>query len=257
MANVERKMIVAGNWKMNLSLAEAVNLASAIAQIPLEDGVEVTIFPTFICLVPVAEALNGASAKLGAQDAYIEDSGAFTGEVSPSALAEICQAVLVGHSERRHVFGETDELIGLKVDAILRAAMTAYLCVGETLTEREAGKAEAVVHTQLAAGLENVAVEQLGQLVVAYEPVWAIGTGVAASSDDAQEMCRSVRAWLGNRYGDPGRAVQVLYGGSVSPDNVDELFGCADIDGGLVGGASLSADSFEALIEAANRIAAV
>ena len=254
---MNRKLIVAGNWKMNLSRAEAVELARAVAAVPAEEGVEVAVFPTFPWLVPVADALAGSDVLLGAQDCYVERSGAFTGEVSPVALAELCGAVLAGHSERRNVIGETNGLVGRKVDAILASEMVAYLCVGETLEQREAGRAEAVVFGQLAAGLGGLVPTAHNAIVVAYEPVWAIGTGVAASADDAQGMCRSVRDWLGERFGDVGRDVTVLYGGSVSPSNVEELFSQEDIDGGLVGGASLDAESFGALIAAANRLAAV
>lgn len=252
-----RKMIVAGNWKMNLSRQEAVDLARGVAGSEISDAIEVAVFPTFPWLVPVDDALAGSSVGLGAQDCFVEASGAFTGEVSPAALAEICGAVLAGHSERRHVFGESSVLVGRKVRAILDHGMTAYLCVGETLEERQADQAEAVVFEHLASGLDEVDVNELDQIVIAYEPVWAIGTGVAASADDAQAMCRSVREWLTESFGDVGRDVRVLYGGSVSPSNVEELLACEDVDGGLVGGASLDAGSFGELIAAANRLAAV
>ena len=252
-----RNLIVAGNWKMNLSRAEAVALAEGVAGKHPTDGVEVAVFPSAPWIVPVSEALSGSQVELGAQDCYVEDAGAFTGEVSPAALAEVCTAVLAGHSERRHVIGESDILVEQKVTSILRNGMTVYLCVGETLEEREAGQAETVVYRQLESGLVNVEQEALDQVVIAYEPVWAIGTGLAASADDAQAMCRRVRDWVGNRFGDDGRGVRVLYGGSCSPSNVPELFGREDVDGGLVGGASLDADTFGKLIEAANDIAAV
>ncbi len=254
---MSRRKIVAGNWKMNLSRAEAVALAQEVAQIAVSDPLDVAIFPTSPWLVPVAEALAGSSVTLGAQNCYVEDAGAFTGEVSPSALAEMCGAVLAGHSERRHIMGESNELVGRKVQSILANGMIAYLCVGETLGEREGGRAESVVYRHLETGMAHVRAQDLEHVVIAYEPVWAIGTGVAASSDDAQAMCASVRAWLGEHYGDPGLEVSVLYGGSVSPSNVDELFSRDDIDGGLVGGASLNAVSFGELIEAANRLTAV
>ena len=242
---------------MNLSMAGAVELAHEIAGGVTEDTVDVAVFPTFPWLVPVSDVLDESGIVVGAQNCYYEDAGAFTGEVSPVALSEVCGAVLAGHSERRHIMGESNELVGLKVEAILRAGMTAYLCVGETLDERQAGRAETVVYRHLESGLAAVNGDRLGRIVVAYEPVWAIGTGVAASADDAQEMCRSVREWLADRYGDPGRDVTVLYGGSVSPSNADELFACDDIDGGLIGGASLEAGSFMQLVAAAGRAAAV
>lgn len=242
---------------MNLARTEAVALARGIAEsVGDEPDVDVAVFPTFPWLVPVREALEGSSVILGAQDCYTADAGAYTGEVSPVALAEICNAVLAGHSERRHVLGESDDLIAAKVQAILRAGMRAYLCVGETLGEREGGRASAVVSRQLEAGLGSVSGDDLERLVIAYEPVWAIGTGVAASAGDAQEMCAEIRAWLRNRYGERGAAIQILYGGSVSPGNADELFGQQDVDGGLVGGASLDADSFTSIVQkAASRAA--
>lgn len=254
---MSRRMIVAGNWKMNLSRAEAIELARGVASASTVDAVDVAVFPTFPWLVPVADVLTGSNVVLGAQDCYTESSGAFTGEVSPVALSEVCGAVLAGHSERRHVIGETNELVGRKVGAIISAGMVAYLCVGETLEEREAGRAEDVVHEQLSTGLAAVEKGHLESIVIAYEPVWAIGTGVAASADDAQEMCQSVRTWMGDRYGSVGRDVRVLYGGSASPSNADELFNCEDIDGGLIGGASLDAGSFSDLISAAARVTAV
>ena len=252
-----RKLIVAGNWKMNLSRAAAVALAEGVASEQASAGVEVAVFPTFPWIAPVSEALAGSEVVLGAQDCYVEDAGAFTGEVSPAALAELCTAVLAGHSERRHLLGETDVLVEQKVSAIIRNGLTVYLCVGETLEEREAGQAEAVVHRQLESGLINVDENDLDRVVIAYEPVWAIGTGLAASAGDAQEMCRSVRDWMGNRFRDEGREVRILYGGSCSPTNVPDLFSREDVDGGLVGGASLDADTFGQLIRVANDIAAV
>ena len=254
---MSRRMLVAGNWKMNLGMAGAVDLARGIAGGVTEDTVDVSVFPTFPWLVPVSDVLDESGIVVGAQNCYYEDAGAFTGEVSPVALSEICGAVLAGHSERRHILGESNELVGLKVEAILRAGMAAYLCVGETLDERQAGQAETVVYNHLESGLAAVDGDRLGRIVVAYEPVWAIGTGVAASADDAQEMCRSVREWLAERYGEQGQDVTVLYGGSVSPSNADELFACDDIDGGLIGGASLEAGSFLELVAAAGRAAAV
>ena len=253
---MSRRKIVAGNWKMNLNCAEAVELAKEIAAHD-DDQVDIALFPTFPWLVPVAEALRETAIELGAQNCYTVDAGAFTGEVSPAAISEFCQAVLAGHSERRQVIGESNALVGDKVTAILNAQLTAYLCVGETLAEREAGDASTIVFEQLETGLASVTHDHLSGIVIAYEPVWAIGTGVAASPADAQEMCQQIRGWMTDRFGESGSGVRVLYGGSVSPGNVDELFACDDIDGGLVGGASLNADSFGALIQAASRLSAV
>lgn len=248
-----RRMIAAGNWKMNLSRDESVELARAVNELSANHGsVDVAIFPTPIWMAPVSDAIGAQSVILGAQDCYIADSGAFTGEISPAALSTLSQAVLAGHSERRHVLGESDELVAQKVQAIVRNNMVAYLCVGETLPEREDGQAQAVVERQLTSGLAEFSAESLDQLVIAYEPVWAIGTGVAATADDAQEMCASIRTWMRGKFGDAGAGVRVLYGGSVTPDNAAELFGREDIDGGLVGGASLKVESFRAIIEAAS-----
>lgn len=249
---MSRKPIVAGNWKMNTTLDEARTLAEGIAARTADvDGVELAVFPPFPWLVPVRERLGDTGVQLGAQNCYIKESGAFTGEVSPWALAGVCQMILAGHSERRHIFGESDELVGQKVDATLSAGLTSVLCVGELLDERESGDAIAVVERQLAAGLANVTTDLLQRVVIAYEPVWAIGTGIAATPNDAQEMCAAIRQWMAGKFGDDGATVRVLYGGSVSPDNAAELFGQSDVDGGLVGGASLKADSFIAIAVAA------
>ena len=247
-----RTKIVAGNWKMNTTLDEARDLAAAIASgASASEGVELAVFPPFPWIVPVYAALGGSSIQVGAQDCYTQKSGAFTGEVSPWSLAGICQMILAGHSERRHVIGESDELVGQKVDATLAAGLTSVLCVGELLDERQAGEAQTVVTRQLEAGLAHVAGGLLARLAIAYEPVWAIGTGVAATPADAQEMCAAIRGWMVSRYADAGDSVRVLYGGSVTPENAVELFEQPDVDGGLVGGASLKADSFLAIAAAA------
>jgi triosephosphate isomerase len=244
-------MLIAGNWKMNLGRDEAVAQASTLAHdANAAAGVEVAVFPPFPWLLPVREALAGSGILLGAQNCHQLASGAFTGEVSAPMLAPICDLILAGHSERRQLFGETDELVGQKVDAILTAGARAVLCVGETLAQREAGGAQEIVTRQLAAGLGGEVKSAIERIVVAYEPVWAIGTGVAATADDAQTMCGAIRQWLAQRFGAAGAAVQVLYGGSVTPDNAAELFGRPDIDGGLVGGASLRAESFGRIVAA-------
>lgn len=249
---MSRKPIVAGNWKMNTTLDGACALAEGIASRANNiSGVELVVFPPFPWLVPVRDILQGSGVQLGAQNCYVKESGAFTGEVSPWALSGVCQMILAGHSERRHVFGESDELVGTKVDATLAAGLTSVLCVGELLDERQAGNADVVVERQLKAGLANVSSDMLPRLVVAYEPVWAIGTGVAATPADAQEMSAAIRRWMSSKYGDEGAAVRILYGGSVSADNATELFSQTDVDGGLVGGASLKAESFIAIAAAA------
>lgn len=245
-------MFVAGNWKMNLDRRGAVALAGALASaIKPRADVEVAVFPPFPWIVPVRDIVANAHIAVGAQHCHTERSGAFTGEVSAAMLADVCDYILAGHSERRHIFGESDEVVGATVRAILDTSARPILCVGETLDERQAGRAREVVERQLTAGLAGVAADSAQRLTVAYEPVWAIGTGVAATPDDAQEMCAFVNERLVDRFGGDGGTVRVLYGGSVSPDNAASLFERAHIDGALVGGASLKADSFGAIVAAA------
>jgi len=249
---VSRGKLVAGNWKMNLDRRDAVALAGALAGAARpSSNVEVAVFPPFPWIVPVRDIVANLQIAVGAQHCHTETSGAYTGEVSAAMLADVCDYILAGHSERRHVFGESDETVGAKVTAILATSARPVLCVGETLDERQSGQAPAVVARQLTAGLSSVDAESVGRLTVAYEPVWAIGTGVAATADDAQEMCAFVRGWLAERFGAEGGDVRILYGGSVSPDNAATLFARQDIDGALVGGASLKSDSFRAIVAAA------
>jgi triosephosphate isomerase len=249
---VSRGKLVAGNWKMNLDRREAIALAGGLAGAAKADsGVEVAVFPPFPWIVPVRDIVANLNIGVGAQNCHTEVSGAFTGEVSAAMLADVCDYILAGHSERRHLFDESDEMVGAKVNAILATSVKPILCVGETVDERQAGQANEVVARQLAAGLTAVEAEAVSRLTVAYEPVWAIGTGVAATADDAQEMCAFVRGWLVERFGEAGGNVRVLYGGSVSPDNAAALFIREDIDGALVGGASLKVDTFRAIIAAA------
>ncbi|HEX5165598.1 MAG TPA: triose-phosphate isomerase [Thermomicrobiales bacterium] len=250
---MSRGMLVAGNWKMNLDRREAIALAGALAGVAKPSSpVEVGIFPPFPWIVPVRDIVANLHIAVGAQNCHTDVSGAFTGEVSAAMLADVCDYILAGHSERRHIFGESDETVGAKVAAILATSPRPILCVGELLNERNAGRAEEVVARQLDAGLASVAQEDVERLTIAYEPVWAIGTGVAATPDDAQAMCAFVRSWLIERFGISGGDLRILYGGSVSPDNAATLFGQADVDGALVGGASLKADSFRAIVAAAN-----
>lgn len=248
----DRRKIIAGNWKMNLTRQESIELARGIATISNNSElVETLVFPSTLWVADVADAASGTELRVGGQNCYSVPKGAFTGEVAAPMLAEVCTHAMAGHSERRHVFGESDELIGLKTRAILDAGMQVVLCAGETLEERESGHAEAVVARQLNAGLADVRADEVGSVVIAYEPVWAIGTGVSASPEDAQAMCAFVRGWLSERFSAGGESVPVLYGGSVTPDNARDLFGQPDIDGGLVGGASLNVQSFRAIVEAA------
>jgi triosephosphate isomerase len=252
---MSRARIVAGNWKMNLDQESSVALARNVQSIDHDrESSEVLIFPATIWLAPVAAAIDGSSVRLGGQNCHSEPKGAFTGEVSAAMLAEICTDAMAGHSERRHVFGESDDMVSAKVRAILDAGMRVVLCVGETLAEREAGNAEAVVERQLRSGLASVSNAEIDNVVVAYEPVWAIGTGVAATPSDAQAMCQFVRRVLRELHGEQGADRPVLYGGSVTPDNAGELFSQTDIDGGLVGGASLDVQSFRAIVDASESV---
>lgn len=240
-----RSKLIAGNWKMHKTVAEAIALTDAIvaglAQVPA--GREVLICPTFTALGAVVARPRGA-VHVGAQNLYPEVQGAFTGEISPGMLVDIgCTHVIVGHSERRQLFGESDALIARKTTAALSAGLTPIVCVGETRAERESGRAEAVVLGQIAGALSGLA-DQLSKIVVAYEPVWAIGTGLTATSADAQAMHAAIRGELRRIGGAAADTVRIQYGGSVKPDNVDELMAQPDIDGALVGGAALVAESF-------------
>lgn len=243
-------MIVLGNWKMNTGLADAVRLASDIARSSDGSAATVGVCPPAVWLEAVAERLRGSRVALGAQNVYPAESGAFTGELSPAMLVGVgCRYALVGHSERRALLGETDAFVARKTAACLDAGLVPVLCVGETLDVRDGGDAEAVVGDQLAASLAGV--EAPRTLVVAYEPVWAIGTGRTASPEQAQAMHAALRERLHARFGDAGRSVPLLYGGSVNAGNAASLFGQPDVDGALVGGASLDAEAFAAIAVAA------
>jgi triosephosphate isomerase len=248
-----RKKIVAGNWKMYTNLQTARQLASAVAAGVTDDRVTVAVCPPFPYLIAVAENLRGSRVGLGAQNVYPEKEGAFTGEVSPTMLADVgCRYVIVGHSERRHQLGENDAFINRKVHAALAAGLTAILCVGETLEERESDRTEAVLDRQIGAGLAGVTAQSLARLVIAYEPVWAIGTGRIATPDQAQEAHAFIRGRVGKIFGEEAaRALPIQYGGSAKPDNVASLLRQPDVDGALVGGASLQADQFLAIVRAA------
>ena len=249
-----RKPYVGGNWKMNLHLAEATDLAKGLAAKPgLASKVDIAVFPAFPYLKPVADALGDSGIKLGAQDFYTQPNGAFTGEVSLSMLTDLCASVvLVGHSERRHVLGEDDALINEKVLAALDANLEVILCIGEKLEQREAGKTDAINKGQLALGLAGVKASQMNKVTIAYEPVWAIGTGKTATAEDANKAHDEIRCFLSNLYGDAvAESVRIQYGGSCKPSNATELFALKNVDGGLIGGASLKADDFAAICEAA------
>jgi triosephosphate isomerase len=243
--------IVAGNWKMNTTLREATSLVSEMKP-RLDDaqGVRKVVCPPFVSLASVADLLRGSTISVGAQNMHHEDSGAYTGEVSPLMAAELCEYVVLGHSERRQHFGETDESVNLKVKAANRVGLKPILCVGERLDERDEGRAEALVERQLRGGLEGE--DSVSGLVVAYEPVWAIGTGRAATPDVAQDMMAHIRSVLTSLYGGSTASdVPLLYGGSVNAANATDYMKESDIDGALVGGASLDADSFVEIVRAA------
>jgi triosephosphate isomerase len=250
-----RRPLISGNWKMHHNHFEAIQTIQKLSwSLTADDlaAVEVSVHPPFTDLRSVQTVLEAdkINIALGAQHCHFEDKGAFTGEVAPPMLAKLnVSYVIAGHSERREVFGETDELVNAKVLAILKAGMTPILCVGETLDEREAGTTEAKVTGQVRAGLAGVSAEQLPTVVVAYEPIWAIGTGRTASPEDAQAVCALVRKVLGELGGqEAATAIRIQYGGSVKPDNAAELMAQADIDGALVGGASLDAEQFAAIV---------
>ncbi|MBC7220517.1 triose-phosphate isomerase [Candidatus Bipolaricaulota bacterium] len=243
--------IIAANWKMHKTVPEARAYLERLVKLAGRDpGVEVAVFPSFTALPAAAEILRGTSIALGAQDAHPEPAGAYTGAVSVAQVADLSvRYVLCGHSERRKLFGEDDLLVGRKVRAALDHGLAPILCVGETLDERRAGRAWEVVERQLDRGLSSVGDDPDG-LVIAYEPVWAIGTGVAAQPADAQEMANRIRSWLRDRFGASGGEVRIQYGGSVNPNNARAFLSLPDVAGALVGGASLDPDAFWAIVHA-------
>lgn len=250
-----RRKFVAGNWKMHGSLSFAFSLATAIKDgVSSFDDVDVVVCPVSAHLAHVAGVLAGSSVKLGAQNAHAHDSGAFTGEVSVSMLPELaCEYVILGHSERRQLFADTNAIVADKVDAALQRGVAPILCVGETLSERESHQLETIIHAQLGEVLDRVGIDAFAKVIVAYEPVWAIGTGKTASPEQAQEVHRMIRARVASQSDAIASGLKILYGGSVKPDNAADLFSQADIDGGLIGGAALDADSFIAICQAASR----
>ena len=245
-----RTPVIAGNWKLFKTIAEATAMVNELK--PLVAGVvnvEIVVAPVFTALSRVAESLSGSNVKLAAQDCYWEEEGAYTGEVAPKLLVDAgCSHVIIGHSERRQYFSETDETVNKKAKAAIAAGLVAIVCVGETLAEREAGRAFAVIEAQLKGGLAGISADMLSQAIIAYEPVWAIGTGKTASDAQAQEVHAFIRSLIEKIFGQAAAdAIRILYGGSVKPDNVKGLMAQTDIDGALVGGASLKADTFAAI----------
>jgi len=251
-----RKPLVAGNWKMNKTVAEARELVSTMSA-PLQEiaGVEKVLCPPFISLMAISAMLEGTDIGLGAQDMYWEEKGAFTGQVAPNMVKEFCSHVIIGHSERRAYFGETDETVNRKVFAAIKFDLTPIVCVGETLDQYESGLTSEVVRRQIKAGFTGVDSADAARIVVAYEPVWAIGTGKASSGENANHVHQQViRPALRELFGaENAAAMRILYGGSVTASNASEFFAYADIDGALVGGASLKPDEFVAITKAAVR----
>ncbi len=251
-----RKIFVAGNWKMNLNKAEAVALVDGLKK-SLGDSiaVEVAVCPPFCYLETVGANLQGSAIKLGAQNMYFETKGAFTGEVSPAMLTDLgCTYVILGHSERRHTIGkgEADEMINKKVHAALAAGLLPILAIGETLEQRDANQTEAILTEQTQKGLAGLTAEQMAKVTLAYEPVWAIGTGRNATPAQAQEAHVHIRKVLAEMFGpDVAAATTIQYGGSMKADNAEELIGQPDVDGGLIGGASLKVDDFTKIVQAA------
>jgi triosephosphate isomerase len=256
MAKTERTPLISGNWKMHHNHFEAIQTVQKLSYLLHKedyDHVDVSVHPPFTDIRSVQTVLEADDTpiSIGAQHCYIEEKGAFTGEVSPAMLAKLnVEYVIAGHSERREIFGETDELVNQKVQAILKWGMTPILCCGETLEEREAGGTEEKVAGQVRAGLAGLTAEQVGGLVISYEPIWAIGTGRTATADDAQATCKVVRDVVAEVAGaEAAASVRIQYGGSVKPGNAAELMAQPDIDGALVGGASLVAEDFAGIVQ--------
>ncbi len=249
----KRTPIVVGNWKLNKTVSEALTLVTELKnQLASVRDVEVGVGPVFTALHPVIKRLEDSNIGVAAQDCYWEPSGAFTGEVSAVLLADLgCRYAIVGHSERRQYFGETDETVGKKTQAALAAGLVAIVCIGESEAERDGGQTFARVDVQLDGALAGLSADAMANVVLAYEPVWAIGTGRTATPGQAQEVHAHIRGRLRERFGDTADTVRIQYGGSMKPGNAESLLREPDIDGGLIGGASLKADDFSAIVKAA------
>ncbi len=259
MTSEQRRPFVGGNWKMNGDRAQGTELARAVASEvgQLTDAVDVAVFPAFPYLSGVGGALADSGVMLGSQDVYHQPDGAFTGEVSVAMLADCgARAVLAGHSERRHVIGEDDRTVNKKAAATVAGGMISVLCVGESLGQREAGETDRVNERQTRLGLGGISPEDLQRVVIAYEPVWAIGTGKTATPEDAQDAHAKIRAVVADLYGEgPASAIRIIYGGSMKPANAEALMAMPDIDGGLIGGASLEAADFGTIVRAGAAVA--
>jgi len=245
-----RKGIIAGNWKMNISVAQAINLIEKIKPLVKDAKCEVVVCPTFLCLDAVVKATKGSNIKVGAQNMHFEESGAYTGEVAPGMLKDIgVEYVIIGHSERRQYFNETDETVNKKLKAAYNHNISPILCMGETLAQREANITEKVLDNQIKLDLSGLSRQQVENLVIAYEPIWAIGTGKTATADEANETIGFIRKTVGSMYGsDASAKLRIQYGGSVKPSTISEQMGKSDIDGGLIGGASLKAEDFAGIV---------
>ena len=248
-----RTPLIAGNWKMNKTVAEAEDFIQALLpRVSTADNVDVAICPPFTALTPMVDSTRGSRVQVFAQTMHQAESGAFTGEISVAMLAELdVHGVILGHSERRELFGETDKLLALKVPVALAAGLAPILCVGETEAERDAGDTERKLRHQVQEGLSKVPTEQISRVAIAYEPIWAIGTGKVAEPEQAQEAAAFIRALISGRDAEQSQLARILYGGSVKPDNAAELLALTDVDGALVGGSSLDAAAFAAIVAAA------
>lgn len=249
---MSRRLMVAGNWKLHKTVDDSVALAKELAQGFKRDDLDILIAPTFPAIYPVAQAVKGSPVLVAGQNLYWQDQGAFTAEVSgPMLKAAGASHVIIGHSERRQFFGETEKTVSLRVNAALKAGLTPIVCVGETLEEREANQTGDVLESQLAGGLAGLDIAQAAKLIIAYEPVWAIGTGMTATEDQADQAHAQIRAWIGRRFDkNIENSARILYGGSVKPANAAGLLHREHVDGALVGGASLTAQDFLGIIEA-------
>jgi len=246
-----RQPVIAANWKLHKNRAETEDFLNDFREkVKYVSGVEIVLGPTFTSLEPAIRGTEGTEIKISAQNVYYEQEGAFTGEIAPGMLQELgCDYVIVGHSERRHIFGETDRMINKKVHSVFDNDMTPILCIGETEEERKGGQTQSVLKRQLESALDGLEPSQVGEMIVAYEPVWAIGTGESASPDDAQSGCKFSRDLVKEIFDrSTGEKVRLQYGGSIKPHNAKELMSMPDIDGGLIGGASLKPDSFSEII---------
>jgi triosephosphate isomerase (TIM) len=252
---VSRTPFIAGNWKMNKTIAEAEQYIQALLpRVSAVDGVRIAVCPPFTSLQALVDSTRGSRVEVFAQNMHEAPSGAFTGEVAAAMLTEIdVHGAILGHSERRQLWGETDRALALKVPAALAAGLAPILCVGETDEEREAGDTERKLRHQVQEGLERVEDDRLGDVVIAYEPIWAIGTGVVATPEQAQEAIAFVRALVADRSPEQAERTLILYGGSVTPENAPDLLALPDVDGALVGGASLEPEAFATIVDAAQR----